>query len=320
MANKKVVVLGGGHGQSAILRGIKHIPDIDITAIVTVADDGGSTGRLRQFFNMPAMGDIRGVLIALAESESLLSSLMDYRFESSVVSESPNQDVIGHNLGNLILVALTQSRGNFVEGIEILSKVLNVKGNIIPSTSQVITLFAVMEDGTIVKGETNIPKINNRISKVFYEEEVKASEKAVQAIMEADLIIYGIGSVYTSILPNVIIPEIKEALKVSKAKKVYMCNAMTQPGETMNYPMEDHVDALLEHGATIDEVIVSNDKIPLDILERYEHEGSGPVQCIQEDHPYKLVKAELLDFTNNLVRHDSMKIKKVIEEILNEEV
>lgn len=319
MANKKVVVLGGGHGQSAILRGIKHIPDIDITAVVTVADDGGSTGRLRQFFNMPAMGDIRGVLIALAESETLLGTLMDYRFETNEAVENPEQDVLGHNLGNLILVALTQSCGNFVEGIEILSKVLNVKGKIIPSTSQVITLFAIMEDGTIVKGETNIPKIQNRIRKVFYQEKVRASEKAVQAILEADLIIYGIGSVYTSILPNVIIPEIKEALEQTKAKRIYMCNAMTQPGETTNYAMEDHVDALLDHGATIDQVVIASDIIPSKIVERYELEGSVQVKCVRNSHPYEIVQAELLDFSNNLVRHDSMKIKNVVEKLLKDE-
>ncbi len=319
MTNKKVVVLGGGHGQSAILRGIKHIPDIDITAVVTVADDGGSTGRLRQFFNIPAMGDIRGVLIALAESETLLGTLMDYRFETSVDIDNPEQDVLGHNLGNLILVALTESCGNFVEGIEILSKVLNVKGNIVPSTSQVITLFAIMEDGTIVKGETNIPKIENRIRKVFYQEKVRASEKAVQAILDADLIIYGIGSVYTSILPNVIIPEIKDALKESKAKKIYMCNAMTQPGETTNYAMEDHVDALLDHGATIDEVVIASDKIPSKILKRYEEEGSVPVLKVRDVHSYEIMEAELLDFTKNLVRHDSMKIKQLVEELLKNE-
>lgn len=319
MTNKKVVVLGGGHGQSAILRGIKHIPDIDITAVVTVADDGGSTGRLRQFFNIPAMGDIRGVLIALAESETLLGTLMDYRFETSVDIDNPEQDVLGHNLGNLILVALTESCGNFVEGIEILSKVLNVKGNIVPSTSQVITLFAIMEDGTIVKGETNIPKIENRIRKVFYQEKVRASEKAVQAILDADLIIYGIGSVYTSILPNVIIPEIKDALKESKAKKIYMCNAMTQPGETTNYAMEDHVDALLDHGATIDEVVIASDKIPSKILKRYEEEGSVPVLKVRDVHSYEIIEAELLDFTKNLVRHDSMKIKQLVEELLKNE-
>ncbi|MEA4875877.1 uridine diphosphate-N-acetylglucosamine-binding protein YvcK [Anaerorhabdus sp.] len=319
MVNKKVVVLGGGHGQSAILRGIKHIPDIDITAVVTVADDGGSTGRLRQFFNIPAMGDIRGVLIALAESETLLGTLMDYRFETNVDIDNPEQDVLGHNLGNLILVALTESCGNFVEGIEILSKVLNVKGNIVPSTSQVITLFAIMEDGTIVKGETNIPKIENRIRKVFYQEKVRASEKAVQAILDADLIIYGIGSVYTSILPNVIIPEIKDALKESKAKKIYMCNAMTQPGETTSYAMEDHVDALLDHGATIDEVVIAKDKIPSKILNLYEEEGSVPVLSVRDTHSYKIREAELLDFTKNLVRHDSMKIKQLVEELLKNE-
>ncbi|MPM86216.1 Gluconeogenesis factor [bioreactor metagenome] len=176
-----------------------------------------------------------------------------------------------------------------------------------------------MEDGTIVKGETNIPKIENRIRKVFYQEKVRASEKAVQAILDADLIIYGIGSVYTSILPNVIIPEIKDALKESKAKKIYMCNAMTQPGETTSYAMEDHVDALLDHGATIDEVVIAKDKIPSKILNLYEEEGSVPVLSVRDTHSYKIREAELLDFTKNLVRHDSMKIKQLVEELLKNE-
>lgn len=316
MENKKVVVIGGGHGQSTILRGIKYIPNIDITAIVTVADDGGSTGRLRQFFNMPAMGDIRGVIISLAESESLLSTLMDYRFVSDNIDDS-EKDVLGHNLGNLILVALTQSCGSFVESIETLSKVLNVKGDIVPSTSQVITLYAMMEDGTIVKGETNIPKYHNRIKEVYYTSEVHASEKAVKAIMEADLIIYGIGSVYTSILPNIIIPEISTALKKSKGKKVYFCNAMTQPGETSNYQVEDHAKALLDHHAVIDSVVVAKDKLPNDILSLYHDQGSTRVELVKEAHPYKVIYEELLDFSNNLIRHDSLKIKKVVENILS---
>lgn len=318
MKNKKVVVIGGGHGQSTILRGIKHIEDIDITAIVTVADDGGSTGRLRQFFNMPAMGDIRGVLIALAESETLLSTLMDYRFVSNDENVAGQQDIIGHNLGNLILVALTQSSGSFVESIEILSKVLNVRGNIIPSTSQVITLFAIMEDGTIVQGEDNIPRIHNRIKRVFYQDEVRASEKAIDAIKEADLIIYGIGSVYTSILPNIIIPEIKDALQKAKGEKVYICNAMTQPGETTNYEVEDHVDALIDHGAFVDKVVVNNDIIPTHIIRRYQDEDSTPVKIVRERHSYEIVEASLLDFSNNLVRHDSMKIKSVVESLLKD--
>ncbi len=318
MKNKKVVVIGGGHGQSTILRGIKYIDDIDITAIVTVADDGGSTGRLRQYFNVPAMGDIRGVLIALAESESLLSTLMDYRFVSDDKNINPEEDVLGHNLGNLILVALAQSCGNFVEGIEIISKVLNVRGDIVPSTSQVITLYAIMEDGTIVRGETNIPKINNRIKHVYYDEQVRASEKAVKAILEADLIIYGIGSVYTSILPNIIIPEIKEALENTAGRKVYFCNAMTQPGETTNYQVEDHVDALIDHGTPVDAIVVSNDKIPDFIIKRYKEENSTPVTLVRNTHNYEVIQENLLDFSNNLVRHDSMKIKSLVERLLKD--
>lgn len=309
--------MGGGHGQSALLRGIKHIENIHITTIVTVADDGGSTGRLRHYFDVPAMGDIRGVMLSLAEDESLLASLMNYRFESMNV-EDEDKDVIGHNLGNLILLALMQSTGDFVESIETISKVLNVKGEIIPSTSQVITLFAKMEDDTIVKGEANIPKYNNRIHKVFYEEEVHASERAVQAILEADLLIYGVGSIYTSILPNVIIPEINKAIKSTKAKRVYFCNAMTQPGETSNYEVEDHVQALLDHDAVVDEVVVAKDNIPQAILEKYKKEGSSVVQVVGKNHSYPLRYESLLNFDDGLIRHDAMKIKKTIEGLLKE--
>lgn len=309
--------MGGGHGQSALLRGIKHIDNIDISTIVTVADDGGSTGRLRQYFGVPAMGDIRGVMIALAESESLLGSLMNYRFESGN-KEDQEKDVVGHNLGNLILLALMQSTGDFAESIKTISKVLNVKGEIIPSSAQAITLFAKMEDGTIVKGEANIPKYNNRIHRVFYDTEVCASAQAVEAINEADLIIYGVGSIYTSILPNVIIPEIQEALKKSKAKKVYFCNAMTQPGETSNYQMEDHVEALEIHEAEIDEVFVANDEIPSDVLERYAIEGSEVVKVIGKSHHYPIRYESLLSFDDGFIRHDMLKVKSVVEKILAE--
>ncbi len=317
MRNKKIVVMGGGHGQSALLRGIKHIEHAKVTTIVTVADDGGSTGRLRQYFGVPAMGDIRGVMIALAESETLLGKLMDYRFTSDNL-EDIGKDVIGHNLGNLILLALMQSSGDFVESIKTISKVLKVKGEIIPSTSQVITLFAKMEDGTIVKGEANIPEYHNRICQVFYEDEVHASQQAVDAILNADLVIYGVGSIYTSILPNVIIPEIKQALKDTKAKKVYFCNAMTQPGETSNYQVEDHVAALMDHDAPIDEVIIANNDIPKDVLARYALEGSAPVKVVGKNHRYPIRCEDLLSFENGLIRHDSHKIKEITEVLLSE--
>ena len=314
-ALRRVVVIGGGHGQSTICRGIKKIPDLNISAIVTVADDGGSTGRLRRQFHIPAMGDIRNVMISLAESETLLGTLMDYRFEDPRGEE---KDIAGHNLGNLILTALTQQCGSFFEAVQTAGKILNVKGKIIPATTQVITLFARMEDDVIVKGEANIPDRSNHIREVFYDVPVHATPEAVDAIKAADLIIYGIGSVYTSILPNVIIPEIRDALLHTKAKRVYFCNAMTQPGETDRYSLEDHVKALTDHGAPVDAVVFANDKIPESILERYYAEGSTPVTIRQKEHDYRIIETGLLDFHKQLIRHNATKISKTVSDLLKQ--
>ncbi|MBQ6452463.1 MAG: uridine diphosphate-N-acetylglucosamine-binding protein YvcK [Solobacterium sp.] len=311
----RIVVIGGGHGQSAICRGIKNIADAEITAIVTVADDGGSTGRLRRQFHIPAMGDIRNVMISLAEDETVMKELMDFRFEDP---DGDGMDVHGHNLGNLILTALTQQRGSFLEAIQTIGQVLNVKGTIVPATTQVITLFARMEDGVIVKGEASIPNVNNHIREVFYDEEVKADPEAVQAILDAELIIYGVGSVYTSILPNVIIPEIRDALKETTAKRVYICNAMTQPGETDGYSVEDHVDALLHHGAPVDAVLVPSDILPYEIVSRYFDEGSTPVLLKYQKHDYEVIQKSLLNFDRKLIRHDTQKVAEAIESILEE--
>ena len=310
---KNVVIIGGGHGQSAICRGIKNIENLKISAIVTVADDGGSTGRLRKRFHIPAMGDIRNVMIALAESESLMGNLMDYRFEDTDGDES---DVGGHNLGNLILTALTQQCGSFMEAVQTIGKVLNVKGNIIPATTQVITLYAMMDDGVIVKGEANIPARHNRIRKVFYQEPVHAVPEAVAALKNADLIIYGIGSVYTSILPNIIIDEMRDALNASKAKKVYFCNAMTQPGETDGFSLEDHVEALQSHGAPVDEVVFASDSLPEKLIARYAEEGSIPVIENTCSHSYKVRHENLLNFSSNLIRHDSLKIERAVRKLV----
>ena len=315
MAKKcHIVIIGGGHGQAAICRGVKNIRSAKISAIVTVADDGGSTGRLRRQFHIPAMGDIRNVMIALAESETMLSNLMDYRFEDPTGSE---KDVSGHNLGNLILTAMTQQSGSFLEAVQTIGNVLRVKGEIIPATTQVISLYARMYDGVIVKGEANIPNVSNHIKEVFYNQEVIATPQAVQAIRKADLIIYGIGSVYTSILPNVIIPEIRTALRKTKAKRVYFCNAMTQPGETDGYSVEDHVQALRDHGAMVDAVVVANDPIPGDIIERYVKEGSSLVTVKKPDHDYEIISRPLLEFDRSLVRHDPAKIQAVVEELVS---
>ncbi|OCN04789.1 hypothetical protein A4S06_10505 [Erysipelotrichaceae bacterium MTC7] len=308
---KNVVVIGGGTGQSVILRGMKDIEDIKLTTIVTVADDGGSTGRLRDAYQIPAMGDIRNVMTALAESETLLSSLMDFRFDGE-------GDISGHNLGNLLLTALTQISGNFLEAIQTFSRVLRVKGEIVPSTTQMVTLMAIMEDGTKVAGESNIPKFHNRIDKVYFEDKVFATKRAISAITNADYIIFGIGSLYTSILPNIIIPEIVSALKASKAKKIYCCNVMSQPGETDHFTMEDHVEALEKHTykGIIDTVVMHNNILHEKTLNLYQEEDSYPIWEASRTHPYEVVKYDLLKFDDGLIRHDSMKIKRAFEEIL----
>ncbi|MGM9942372.1 MAG: uridine diphosphate-N-acetylglucosamine-binding protein YvcK [Bulleidia sp.] len=315
MKNKNVVVIGGGHGQSAICRGIKNIPDLNISAIVTVADDGGSTGRLRRKFHIPAMGDIRNVMISLAESESMMTDIMNYRFDDP---DGTEDDISGHNLGNLILTALTQKTGSFMEAVSEIQKVLNVRGTIIPATTQVITLVAEMEDGVVVKGEANIPTRANRIRRVFYDTPVQAEPDALEAIRNADLIIYGIGSVYTSILPNVIIPQMQQELKKSKARKVYFCNAMTQPGETDGYCLEDHVQALISHGVPVDAVITSTEFIPNEILLNYYREGSTPVYIRDVAHGYQIIRRPLLVFNDGLIRHDPQKIGEAVEALVKE--
>ncbi|KAF0225681.1 MAG: hypothetical protein FD133_316 [Erysipelotrichaceae bacterium] len=316
-AHKKVVVIGGGTGQSIILRGLKQIPDINLSTIVTVADDGGSTGRLRRAYQIPAMGDIRNVMLALAESESLLNELMSYRFEDN--EEHTEDDLAGHNLGNIILTALTTKSGSFMEAITLISKVLNVKGDIIPSTTQVVTLYAHMEDGTIVKGETNIPKTKNKIKDVFYNEPVEATKQAIKALEQADLIVFGIGSLYTSICANLIIPDIRKALQKTHARKVYLCNAMTQKGETDNYTMEDHVSKLETHsGITIDEVLMYSDKIPQSLKDKYATQDACPVIIKDKFHPYKVIHRKLLTYDNDLIRHDSNRIQNAITAILKE--
>ena len=307
---KNVVAIGGGHGLSAILRGIRSIEDISISAIVTVADDGGSTGRLRKRYTIPAMGDVRNVLLSLSDSEPLLHDLMNYRFEGE-----DNMDIAGHSLGNLILTAFTEMTGSFDEAIRITSDMLKVSGKIIPSTLQNVTLFALMDDDTIVKGEANIPSLIHNIEKVFYDVEVNANKEAIEAINKADLIVYGIGSLYTSILPNTIIPGINEALRNSKADKVYFANCMTQSNETYNYDLKAHINAFHKHNTQVDKVIMHEDKIPDDILYRYSQHNS--IEVIDNgDTGLEVIKLPLLKFDNGLVRHDPIRIKEALEKVL----
>lgn len=309
----KVTVIGGGTGQSIILKGIKTIDNISLSAIVTVSDDGGSTGKLRYEFNIPGMGDIRSVMVALAPETSLLPQILDYRFDTL-----DSKSLGGHNLGNLILTALTQMSGSFLEAVGSVSEILKVEGAIIPSSLQSLKLMARMQDGTIVAGESNIPLFSNNIKEVFYQGEVVATQEAVNAILESDAIVLGVGSLYTSILPNVIIPEIKQALKDTKAKKIYYCNVMSQPGETDHYSVEDHVQALLDHmESDIDYVVVDNNKFSEKVIDKYSKKESHLVLLDKKiDHPYEIVEHDVVTVEDDLIRHDSEKIKNSFKKIL----
>lgn len=308
-----VVVIGGGHGSATMLRGLKNLNNINLTSIVAVSDDGGSTGRLRELYNIPAIGDIRNVMTAMAEEETMFQFLMDYRFTGE-----NNVDVIGHNLGNLIMKALIdRSGGNLTEAISTISKVLNVKGDIYPSSLESITLFARMKDDTIVKGEANIPSVHNSISKVFFDHRVKASYQALQAIRKADLIILGIGSLFTSILPNLIIEEIANAVNNNPCPTIYYCNIMSEPGETDGYTMEEHVNILEKHGVSVDAVVCASDTIPEKLLKKYEEHGQSVIEVTQSDHSYKVIYEKLLSFEEDVVRHSPFKIKETFQDVLD---
>lgn len=311
---KNIVVIGGGTGLSSMLMGMKSIENVNISAIVTVADDGGSTGRIRDIYNVPAVGDIRHVLCAMAQDDDpLFAQLMNYRFEGS-------QDVGGHNLGNLIFLALMNITGSFVGAIQAISHVLKVKGNILPSTLDVVTLYAMMEDGTLVRGEANIPEVKNSINHVFYQQKVTPYAPAIEAIKNADLIIYGIGSLYTSIMPNLIIKKISDAIENNSCPKVYFCNAMSQPGETDDYSVEDHIEAIEKHSFKhpIDYCVVDDSYIPQSVLNMYARMGSNPIRLREKEHDYVILKRKLIMFdSKSRIRHDPKAVKEAVLYVLN---
>ena len=261
---KKVVILGGGTGMSTLLKGLKEFP-LDITAIVSVCDDGKSTGRLREEFNTPAVGDIRRVLVSLAETEPLVEELFNYRFNTT-------SDLDGHTVGNLLLTALSNITGNMSDGIESLGKVLNLKGKVLPLTEDNVILMGEMADGKIIEGEHNITNYPSNIKKVFYKEEPEIPKSVIKSLKEADLIIFSMGSLFTSIIPNLISKDVIKTIDKSKAKLMYVCNMMTQPGETDNYKASDHINTLNSYlgKKKLDSVIVNTGKINKKLVQKYE--------------------------------------------------
>lgn len=292
---------------SNLLRGLKQYP-LDITAIVTVCDDGSSTGILREEFNIPAVGDIRRVLVALSETEPLVMDLFNYRFKTS-------SDLDGHTVGNLLLTAASEISGNLSDGIEALSKVMNLKGKVIPLTEDNVTLMAEMEDGVIIEGEHHITEEKSKIKKVYYKENAVATKEALNAIKEADLILFSMGSLFTSIIPNLLIEEIVKEIEKSKARLMYVCNMMTQPGETDDFTVTDHVKKLNEYlgKRKIDIVLANIGIINEEMAKFYEtQEQKDPVIFDKENFDKYDIEVIGDDFTfitdNNLLRHDNIKL------------
>ncbi len=307
---KKVVVLGGGTGISYLLRGLKDFP-VDITAIITVSDNGSSTGKLRKEFNIPAVGDIRKVITSLSGIDDPIKKMMSYRFSTS-------SDLNGHAVGNLILTSMLEITGSLKESINCLSKLLDVKHRVLPiSEDSNLILMGVEEDGTIVEGEEQITKAHRKFERICYKEEPKVLPEVVDAIKDADLIIFSMGSLFTSILPNIICKQVKEAINDSKAPLMYLCNAVTQPGETDNFTVSDHVKMLNSYlDRDIDVVIASNTKISKEMAKKYEtEEQKEPVEIDYENIEkvgVELIEGDLLTIDDNTLKHDSLKLSSLI--------
>jgi uncharacterized cofD-like protein len=310
----KMVVIGGGTGLPVLLRGLKH-HDLDITAIVTVADDGGSSGRLRDELRIPPPGDVRNVLAALSDVEPLIVELFQHRFQNG-------NGLSGHSLGNLILAALTSITGDFVKAIREMSKVLNVHGQVLPAANKSVVLHAEMEDGAVVSGESKIPYSGKKIKRVFLTpEDIEPLPETIEAIRQADLIVVGPGSLYTSILPNLLVPKIGQEVCQAKAKKVYICNIMTQAGETLHYTVSDHVKALHDHMGCffLDAVIVNSGQIPEDIQQRYAQELAEPVRDDSDrlaELGIQVIRDHIVSYEDQVIRHDTKKVASLLLSLL----
>lgn len=309
--NKKLVVLGGGTGQSVLLKGLKQFP-FDITAVVSVCDDGKSTGKIREEFNIPAVGDIRRVLIALSETEDIVERLVNYRFSSK-------GDFNGHTVGNLILAALTDIGGNLSSGIKLISDILNMKGEVLPLTDECVTLMGEMEDGEVIEGEHHITLSPKKIKKVFYKEKAKANKEVLEKIKESDAIILSMGSLYTSIIPNLLCKDVVKAIDNSNAKIIYVCNAVTQPGETDNFKASDHVKLLNKYlgKRKVDILITNSEEIDPEIVKIYETQEQKDLVVVDSNNiKIEHINKPLIKVENNIIRHDNVKLALEIMNIL----
>ena len=309
----KIVVIGGGTGLSTLLHGLKHYTT-NLTAIVTVADDGGSSGRLRQEFDMLPPGDIRNCLVALADTEPLMQQLFQYRFAEDSALQ-------GHNFGNLFITAMTKITGDFERAVQASSKVLAIRGRVVPSTNTKVRLAAEHDDGSVTLGETKISKASVPIRRIYLEPSgCQPTADALHAVREANAIVFGPGSLYTSIIPNVLVERLVEEIVTSKALKIYVCNVMTQSRETHHYRASDHVRALIAHSnpGILHLCLVNTKPVPEALLDRYRQEGAFPVEADIERIRalgYQVVADNIIS-TDNYVRHDPDKVAKLIIQLI----
>jgi uncharacterized cofD-like protein len=318
----RVVALGGGTGLSVVLRGLKaHVagrrdktrcPISDLAAVVAVSDDGGSSGRLRREYRVLPPGDIRNCMVALSSDEPLLANLFQYRFPSG-------RGLEGHSFGNLFLTALTNVTGNFLHAVEVSSQVLAIRGRIFPSTEQNVMLEAELEDGSIVMGETKISRSRKRIVRIrLSPRRVRPSPQTLEALRKADLILVGPGSLYTSIIPNLLVQDVVNEIANSSATRVYIANLMTQPGETSHYSVADHIRAIYAHTHKylFDYAIVNRAPIAPRLLRRYRAEGAEPVDPSLDELAalgLKHIEADLLQ-QGEVVRHDQEALARLLLE------
>lgn len=307
----KIVVIGGGTGLSTILRGLK-LYTTNLTAIVTVADDGGSSGRLRDELGILPPGDIRNCLLAMAEAEPLLQKLFQYRFQDS-------KELAGHSFGNLFIAAMTKTTGSFTTAIDQMSKVLAVSGKVLPATNQSCSLQFELENKEIINGESNIVNNESKIENIELKpNQASAHPQALNAIREADIIILGPGSLFTSIIPNLLVANIPQYIKQSSALKLYICNVMTQNSETQGFKASHHLAEILKYGGPVfDYVLVNNKAISEKQKLKYQQEKAQPVEIDLMSLKKMGVKVLMDDFVdeNNFVRHDSQKLAAVIMDL-----
>ena len=309
----KIVVIGGGTGLSTLLQGLKHYTT-NLTAIVTVADDGGSSGRLRQEFDMLPPGDIRNCLVALADTEPLMQQLFQYRFAEDSALQ-------GHSFGNLFLTAMTKITGDFERAVQASSKVLAIRGRVVPSTNAKVRLAAEHTDGSVTLGESKISQVDIPIRRIYLEPtNCQPTADALTAIREANAIVLGPGSLYTSIIPNLLVDKIVEAIVTSKALKIYLCNVMTQSKETHDFKASDHIRALVAHTnpGIVQVVMVNTEPVPPSLLDRYQQEDAFPVQADIErirTLGYQVVADNIIS-AENYVRHDADKVSRLIIQLI----